>query len=503
MRAALLSLALVAAVGLVKLPEPFMGDQALATLMGAKLAHGGALYRDLWDLKQPGIFVFYALGGTLFGFSEVGIHAFELIYQLSFAVTLLWLLPTFYLRSRGVAALAPILTVGLYYGMARAQHQTQTEALVGFPMFLTLWLSLGGPDRPRWRCVVSGLLGGVVLVFKMALLPIVAMFWAVGGVDWAARGRRSLLVFVALVTAGAIVAPLLVVLHLAAHGTLGDAAWTFFRYPREAIALTPIRWYQLVAGASWFVARFAPLVALALIGSSSVSLRSGPDRLTLAMMLWVVLGAGVILGQVISWWEYHYLLLVVPLGLLATKGIDLLWPSLDAAATRRARTVRRAAALASLVVLFLPALAGPLVRARLLVANGLALRPAARERYQDELSEEYASVRREVVTLPRGTPPQRDLYVFGTPVYYFLADREPPISLLASWFTSTPELWDRLFRDLDAARPAHVLVDPRAMDAVRNRSPSVATYIDDIGAFLDRSYAIERTTPAGVWYVRR
>jgi len=501
-RAALLSLGLVAVVALVKLPEPFMGDQALATLMAAKLTAGEALYRDLWDLKQPGIFVFYAIAGTIFGFSEVGIHAFELLYQLSFAATLLWLLPS-YLTHGGVRALTPLLTVGLYYGMARAQHQTQTEALVGFPMFLTLWLALAGPDRPRWRCVVSGMLGGVVLVFKLALLPIVAMFWAVGGFDWARRGGRSLLTFVALVTAGATVAPLLVVLHLSAHGTLGDAAWTFFRYPREAIAITPIRGYQLVGGASWFVARFAPLVALALIGASSVSLRPGPDRLTLSLLLWVVLGAGVILGQVISWWEYHYLLLVVPLGLLAAKGLDLLWPYCAAAPTRRARAVRRAAALAALVVLFLPAAAGVLVRARLLLADGLALSAAGRQRYQNALSEEYALVRGEIVRLPRGTPPQRDLYVFATPLYYFLAERDPPISLLASWFTSTPELWDRLFRELDAARPAHVLVDPRAMDAVRSRSPSVATYIDGIGAFLARSYTVERTTPAGIWYVRR
>ena len=44
----------------------------------------------------------------------------------------------------------------------------------------------------------------------------------------------------------------------------------------------------------------------------------------MSLVLWSVLGFGVILQQ-LSWWPYHYMLLVVPLGLLATRGVDS-WP---------------------------------------------------------------------------------------------------------------------------------------------------------------------------------
>jgi len=65
---------------------PFGSDQALFTLYGRQLAHGAVLYRDLFDMKQPGIFLFYTSAEVLFGFTEVGIHLFELAYWFAFSL---------------------------------------------------------------------------------------------------------------------------------------------------------------------------------------------------------------------------------------------------------------------------------------------------------------------------------------------------------------------------------------------------------------------------------
>jgi hypothetical protein len=81
-----LALTLVAVAGGLCLALPFWGDQALFTIYARELSRGAVLYRDVFDVKQPGIFVFYAIGGSLFGFTEVGIHLFELIYWLAFSV---------------------------------------------------------------------------------------------------------------------------------------------------------------------------------------------------------------------------------------------------------------------------------------------------------------------------------------------------------------------------------------------------------------------------------
>ena len=99
-----LALAAVLLLGLLHLPHPLGGDQALF-LVGAQRLHEGALlYRDFWDVKQPAIFLFYLLGGDLFGFHEVGIHAFELLYMLALSVVLQRTLRG-YFHSPGVGAL--------------------------------------------------------------------------------------------------------------------------------------------------------------------------------------------------------------------------------------------------------------------------------------------------------------------------------------------------------------------------------------------------------------
>ena len=108
-----LALGLVVLAGGVCLSRPFWGDQALFTVYAHQLTDGAVLYRDVFDVKQPGIFLFYALGGLLFGFSEVGIHLFELLYWIGFsAFALVALRP--YFTTRWAPSLVPVFTVVAY-----------------------------------------------------------------------------------------------------------------------------------------------------------------------------------------------------------------------------------------------------------------------------------------------------------------------------------------------------------------------------------------------------
>ena len=52
-------LAVIALLGLLAAPLPFTGDQALFAAGARQLARGDVLYRDFWDVKQPGIYAFY------------------------------------------------------------------------------------------------------------------------------------------------------------------------------------------------------------------------------------------------------------------------------------------------------------------------------------------------------------------------------------------------------------------------------------------------------------
>ncbi|MGF1936586.1 MAG: hypothetical protein RM347_019725 [Nostoc sp. ChiQUE02] len=167
-------------IGLIHLPFPFDGDQAFFRLGALEIQQGKVLYRDFWDVKQPGIFYFYFLAGTFFGFNEIGIHLFELIYMLFFSIVLLLSLKS-YFRHQRIASLVPLLTVGVYYTVSEPWHLTQVEALVGFPLFICLWLtyqSFKYEGKLRFFLLsLSGLIGGIVLIFKLMFLLILLSFW--------------------------------------------------------------------------------------------------------------------------------------------------------------------------------------------------------------------------------------------------------------------------------------------------------------------------------------
>jgi hypothetical protein len=149
-------LAIVIALAWPELARPFHGDQALFLYGAQVLSHGGVLYRDFWDNKQPGIYLFYLAGGELFGFNALGIHTFELIYLLAFGACQIAMLRRL-LQHRWLAAVAPVATIGVYYAYTTGWHQTQLEILVTFPLFLSIWSStaaieaLPGPRRSGWR----------------------------------------------------------------------------------------------------------------------------------------------------------------------------------------------------------------------------------------------------------------------------------------------------------------------------------------------------------------
>ena len=123
----LLALSLVVLTGGLCLAMPFWADQALFTIFARELTRGAVLYRDLFDIKQPGIYVFYAFGGLLFGFNEVGIRLFELVYWLAFSVFALATLSP-YFTTRWGAALVPVFTVVVYYLYAGLLDLTRSKS---------------------------------------------------------------------------------------------------------------------------------------------------------------------------------------------------------------------------------------------------------------------------------------------------------------------------------------------------------------------------------------
>jgi hypothetical protein len=398
-----------------------------------------------------------------------------------------------------VVALAPLLTVGHYYAVSETWHLTQVEGLVGLPMLLALWYASapGGPPRPS-RLFLSGLMGGLVLVFKLVLLPILLAFWLTTLVLAVRRhgvAPRRLVATVASIVAG-LLGPLAVVAaYFAWTGTLGLAWWTWIDFPRRVVAEIPApSLWRLVGALEWFASRFAWLLALAVIGAGASARRADPVALNLVW--WCLLGGAVILAQVQSWWQYHFHLLFVPLGLLAALGVGTLH-----AWSRRAAPLlgtRAGTGLLLLALVSLPASELGLLARKVvaLAQRGWAWSDESRLRYQQAMSGAYVTVEADVAFLRRPESLPGRIYVFGDPLYHFLSGRGQAIAVNGWFMEMAPaEQWEQVAVQLAQARPPYIFVAPIEGELIRRHSARVAT-------LLQTAYRVLREGPTGRWYVR-
>ena len=497
-RLELSALGAIILIGLIHLPYPFSGDQALFTIGALKISDGAVLYRDFWDLKQPGLYGFYLVAGTLFGFDEVGIHTFELLYMVTFSLVLMKTLRGYY-ANPSMAALVPLVTVGIYYGVSGQWHLTQLEALVGFPMFLSLWYGTGSPKvggREPLRFFLSGVAGGIVLLFKFMFLLILVGFWLTALVDATLIKRQALLSTLCRIVVPVFLGmalPLLIVLgYFAANNTVGLLYWTFFEYPAQLMRDPPYI-NPVINGLRWLINQFAPVMLLGFIGVCvSVTKRRG-RLLTVNLLLWLLLGLGVILLQRFSRWEYHYLLLFVPLGILGVKALDVLCEQMKAFGPPVNSWGSRMAGIVCLILLFSPVLNSLGKKSLDLARHGFAVTREQRLQYQRSASRAYLEALAEVGFLAEPGSLRGDIYVIGDPIYYLLSGRNQAIAL-NGW---GPELFlpsqsTRLTEQLSKACPPYIF---NAMgNLISERSPGTTQFIEE-------NYHALRRSNRGVWYV--
>jgi hypothetical protein len=501
-------ISVIGLAGLIHLPYPFGDDQSLFTMGALKISQGGVLYRDFWDAKQPGIYAFYLVAGKLFGFNEVGTHTLDVLYMVALSAVLILTLRN-YFAERWLVSLVPLFTVGFYYGASGRAHLTlfftQVEALAGLPIYLALWFafeSIRLPKRRGLSLFFSGLAGGIALLFKLMFLPILLTFWFTLVVFSVVQNREQLprvLVRCGVpITLGVLVPLLITAGYFAKSGALGPLVYTSFQYPLLAVRETAQldRRSQLLAGFQWFLDWFAPLLALGVIGAWGAWRRSR-DFLTANLALWVAVGLFVIYLQRLSWWAYHYLLLFVPLGILAAKGVDVLWEHLRESAPPFGGRALRIVMMASLALLLSPVAYSWLVDALMLAHHRFALRQEDRLKLQERIDPRYSTLRKDTAFLLAPNSLPGDIYVFGSYRYYTASGRNQAIALNAeSPELLTPEQWNQITEQLARVVPPYVFVanDVQIMPAMAaSRLPNL----------IDVRYRVLQPTSDGIWYVLR
>lgn len=483
----------------------FAGDQAMFLVFAEEMTKGAVLYRDLWDVKQPGIFLFYIVAGVLFGFDETGVHLFELLYWIFFAVLLVIALRK-YFTNEFLVLLLPLFTVGFYYLTVGSWHMTQVEGIVGFPLFFSIFLpviSVSNPSSFPRTCllITAGLLSGIVVALKIAFLPILLATW-MSVLYFQIRSnesgtfRRSIYdIFKAFLGLLLIVVPL--ILYFARHQTLGEFSYTTFDYPLRVTSAfgSNSRLPILIEGFKWFVVYFSFLLFVNALGIISVILRSRAQMRTTFrklfipetsfellinnLVIWLVVGVAVIVVQSTSWWAYHFLLLSIPLGILAVFSIDRAQVLFE----RSARFVSGASGVL-LVMICSALLLGTLNR----VTSSAVIRIYDRSApiswsvlpflFSDP-TDSYERIEKSTAYLRSPESVAGPIFVCADPLYYYLSKRSPAL-VTNGWSPEyfLPEKWGQLEEELLAKRPKYVIIDKGCRDLMEANSKLTIDIVD-------------------------
>ncbi|HKY34160.1 MAG TPA: hypothetical protein VJV23_16645 [Candidatus Polarisedimenticolia bacterium] len=487
------------------------------------MAEGGVPYRDVWDIKPPGIFFVYALARALFG---EGVFAVRLLEAAGFAS----LVAAFVLLSRRrLGSSLPGLFGGTLAVWGHVQldfwHTAQAES---FGAVLIAWAVLAAdaaverPLGPRaWlRCAAAGCLHGCAFVLK----PFLGSGVLIGAALAVMARRRSggagirTLGPAAAMIAGFAAPAAATALWFAWHGALSDLVETLFVFVPRYAAVDAGRASPL------FFVLFAFQQGLVLFGNLTL-----PGILLLLAFApaaprereAVVHVGGVLVLLLLGvaaqgkFFAYHQGAALSLASLLAGWGLWKLW---------RIASHRRAAAaafgMASLALLLLPTLGQlsakdePLIRRAALRLAAL-LRPASRVEIEDRLHSrndmDAAQNRLAAEWLRQQTPPGSRVHVWGfEPVLYLMSDRMPASRYIQNqpqrveW--GRAEARARLMEDLRRTPPAamvvvHGDVMPRVVGNDRDSASELEDF-DELRALLESGYRLDLRTSRFSLYAR-
>lgn len=473
-RLEIVSLVLIALVGLLSVADPLWANQATFALFSSEIADGEVLYRDIVDLKQPGIFVWF-LGAQLpFGRNSVGIHLVELFTWLVFA----WVLQRqarAWFRQRWVAATLPIPIVGTYYVAATYNDATQVEALINIPLLAAVMLVM--PDDEgrlsRRRAFLAGFAIALVAYIKLpyAAIPLavaVPTLWR-----WVRRDARAAVVDVvwpAVLGAAVIVIPFLV--YFGINGLYGQIYELYFEYSRERNDLWPRPTDRLEVTARRGLRIFSPLIVLAALGLA-VDWRRMINRRTLAMAAWAAVALPLYLVQ--QWWPYHLFLWTVPFAVVG-------WYALDAVvASGRSWRDPLVAAGAALVVVLAVTQLGPdgFDKVERMATNDLALTQDGRDSLRREIDPDYAAAQA-WADWNRSLGRSDSAWGIGVkPSFLFVAGQDHELRHL-SWPVQliTEELYAEMADDLLVQPPERFIVHDDAYPDMELRAPATLAVIE-------------------------
>src|SRR5690554_822957 len=500
-------LIIIAFLGFINLATPFGGDQALFITGSQALADGKTLYKDFWDYKPPGIYYFYYIAGSIFGFTEVGIHLFELLLWLSFSIFLIISLTYLNIfENRYIVSLAPLFTAGIYYISSTIFTLTQVEGIINSFLYLTLFLAIQASKVEKRKFILltfSGLIGGIVLTFKLMFLPIIGMFWLSTFIYTVFIQKQNFVKtikeFFLPVAAGLAIPLLILFIYYLQTGILELVYKTLIVYPPRLLNEVPLGGYsKLYRLFIWYFDKFQIMIAGGILGII-ISLFYKKDLFLTNLIFWLLLGIVVIVLTRISWWRYHTHLLNVPVGILFLVTIDFI-----SSAVKKYKFVNswigKLAIILTFFVLFYTEVKACFPKTRytfkyLKASAEIEKKNVIKGLTDDNNKYPYTYKNIDILNKPNSLP--GDIFAASTPLFYYLSGRSQATPL-NGWILELflKEQWPEFIKQLKEKQPAYIFIGDKYPDLVPNLSPETAQFIKE-------NYTVVRSNKSGIWFVNK
>lgn len=457
------------------LTYPFGRDQGVFAAAADIISRGGVPYRDVWDVKPPGVFYTYWASFAIFGRSTPAPRALDILWTLATAAAI-WSLGK-RLASQWVGAAAAFLFLLRYVAGYSYWNTTQADGFASLPLCLAMLMLIRAESRQgaqawagRRPALLCGAFIALAVLFKltlgaMLLIPVLAAVLAKQE-PFLVRSARALCYLLGCAAVLAIAAG-----ALWRAGALGDAfdvlvrwnaGYSHLRSPEPLASSLLNQTVRFVLGLPYKWLFFIGL--LAIVGAIDLGARPESARLRWLLPAW----AGVLIASVWAqgkFYSYHWLPALAPLCLLAAQGLRAIGSVLREALSPKAARALSAAGLLLVLALSAQAYWQALNWPLRYLAGGMSC-AAFTQRYDRYGDFSLLADKQVAAFIRERTAPDDTIFIWGfEPLIYCYADRRPAsrfiytVPLVTAW--SPPEWRRELMRDLERNRPRAIIVTHR------------------------------------------
>lgn len=318
-------LAFAALLGSVSLTYPFGRDQGIYAYAGKLLLEGKMNYKEVFDLKPPGIHFFFSFIQLVAGESMLNARILDILWQFITAVVVM-IISSRLTRSIYLPVISAFLYIFLYYRLDY-WHTLQADGALNLFFALTVLLTISSYYSHSFlKIFASGLVFGIALLFKYTIilfLPLLLLCFMYSSSELRSLRIKNIVVFLS----GLLSIIISVILLYQFTGALAELInvqfvqtplYTSIAYETESGGYIFSQLLKL-----FVYSVYAPLIWFAIAGFTLLIRAKKIDFPSLVVFSWV---AASLFSLIIQWkfYYYHFLVIIAPLAVGAVYFVSLL-----------------------------------------------------------------------------------------------------------------------------------------------------------------------------------